>query len=116
MTHFTAYKELFKRSHTWQLLEKYIDNYALPSPKKIDFRTMAEAQEAFEHIFEVLEQDLRLGEQTVTAKECTEQGCEFVLKNAVYYLCANKNEDAKNLIATKAIITDFNLLTLFEGV
>ncbi len=75
---------------------------------------MAEAQEAFEHLTEVLEQDLRLGEPTPLAKTCSAIGYELVLKNAVYYLCKEKGLDAKQLIATKAIITDYDALTLFS--
>lgn len=112
-SYFTQYTELFSRSHVQQLLEKYIENYAVPSPKKIDFRMMAEAQEAFEHITEVLEQDLRLGAKTALAKECLEIGYEMVLKNAVYHMCEEEGFDAKNVIATKAIISDFTTLTLF---
>lgn len=79
-------KELFSRSHTFMLLEELVAVFGRPAGKKLDFSVMSQLQEAFDHLSEVFEQDLRIGEENELAAYCRDkQG--LVLKNAVAYLC-----------------------------
>lgn len=93
---------LFQRSHTWMLLEQYAEKYDVVAEKKLDFSVMAQVQDEFEHLSEVFEQDLRLGEVDETVRYCKDEECHSVLKSAVWKLLGKDD-----VLATKGImVTD----------
>lgn len=104
MPTFDQLKELFSRSHTLLLLDDFAAVYAVPAPKKLDLAVMAKAQEDFEHLTEVFEQDLRLGEVTPTVEWCRQKGCALVLRAALWHLLQREQEDAASLLACKAVL------------
>ena len=93
---------LFQRSHTWMLLEQYVEKYDVVAEKKLDFAVMAQVQDTFEHLSEVFEQDLRLGEVDAVAQYCKDEDYHSVLKSAVWKLLPKED-----VLATKGImVTD----------
>jgi hypothetical protein len=95
---------LFSRSHTAMLLEDYVKTHDVQAPKKMDFSTLARAQEDFEHLAEVLEQDLRIGEHDQTAEWCKAQGHESVLKGALWAMLRKTHDNPSAVIAAKALV------------
>lgn len=90
---------LFRRSHTWMLLEQYVERYDVVVEKKIDFAIMAQVQDEFEHLSEVFEQDLRLGETDRVAQYCKDEDHHSILKSAVWNLLPKDD-----VLATKGIM------------
>ena len=94
-------QELFQRSHTYLLLEDLIKVFNKPADKKLDFKVLAEVQEAFDHLAEVFEQDLRIGEQNEVVEYCKDKQ-EQILKAALYHMC--KEQNIKDTIIHKALL------------
>lgn len=90
---------LFARSHTWMLVEDFCSTFVDPMDKKLDFMLVAKVQEVFEHLFEVFEQDIRLGEVTPAVTYCLEHDIRSVLKSAVYKIIPQDD-----VLAVKAIM------------
>ena len=86
-------KELLARSHALMLVERFVEAYDKPAAKKLDLGLLAKREEDFEHIVEVLEQDLRLGEKTDLAVACAKDP-QQVIKEAIQTLVVEKNPDA----------------------
>ena len=101
---FEELRSLFSRSHTFMLLEDYVKTHDVPAPKKMDFTTLAKAQDDFEHLCEVFEQDLRLGEETDVVKWCKDSGHESVLRSALWFLLKKTHDDPSKVIAAKAVM------------
>lgn len=95
---------LLSRSHTAMLLEDYIKTHDVAAPRKVDITILSQAQEEFEHLCEVFEQDLRLGEKEDVAEWCKTKGYESVLKSALWLLLKKKHDDPSSLVAVKALV------------
>lgn len=74
------------------LLEDLVAVFGKPAGKKLDFVIMSQLQEAYDHLAEVFEQDLRIGEENELVLYCKEQQ-DVILKNAVAYLCHEQGLD-----------------------
>ncbi len=70
----------------------------------MDFTQLSQAQDVFEHLTEVFEQDLRLSVETPAAKYVNETGYESVLRSALWYLLKKEHEEPNTLIATKVVV------------
>lgn len=103
---FTDVRSLFERSHTLLLLEDFAKCYAVAAPKKLDLFSLAKAQDDFEHLEEVFEQDLRLGQDSSVALWVKGVGYRAVLKAALWYLLKDSHTDPSALLAVKAAIVD----------
>ncbi|MBN1275341.1 hypothetical protein JXA12_03545 [Candidatus Woesearchaeota archaeon] len=99
MVSWQALEDLFSRSHTLMLLERFVDRYAVPAGRNIDFSAMARARDDFSHLCEVFEQDLRLGDDCGLAAYCGDH--ESVLRSAVWRLVGRDDVLAvKGLLVT----------------
>lgn len=94
---------LFKRSHTFMLLEEYARSNAVPVGKKLDMALFSRTEEEFAHLCEVFEQDLRLGEGCAEAEFCSGRH-ESVLKAATIALLAREGKDPAGLLACKVFL------------
>ncbi len=61
---------LLARSYALRLVEDYVDTFDKPVMGKVPFQLLSDRQAAFDHIVDVLEQDLRLGEETPASEYC----------------------------------------------
>ena len=95
----SSLKGLLGRSHALMLLEAFVSEHDVPAPRKLDFSVMANVQDEFEHLSEVFEQDLRLGEKTEAATYCEEEGYHSVLKSALWRLLPKDD-----VLAVKAVM------------
>lgn len=104
--HFKDVLELLGRSYSYKLVMGFIDQYDQNVYGKLDFSLLQQRQEYFDHIAEVFEQDLRLGEETAVAIFCQENPV-LVLLNILFVLVSksNNNSVADNL-ALKGLISD----------
>ena len=90
--------ELFQRSHTWKLLQSYATQFSSSAPQKLPFLTLAQAQEEFQHLLEVFEQDLRLSPPTTISSYVTKTSPELILKATLTLLISTESIGAKALL------------------
>ena len=103
MVDWQALKGLFSRSHTYLLLEELVALFGKPAEKKLDFVLMSQMQDSFDHLAEVFEQDLRIGEENDVVLYCRDKQ-DVVLKNAVAFLCHEKG--LSNTILHKGLLLE----------
>lgn len=102
MVSWDSLRELFDRSYTGRLLDGFVERFGVPARGKVSFSDMAAAQESFDHLCEVFEQDLRVGGDSETASYCRGRHVE-VLKNAVWGLLQSV-ENPSSTLAAKALL------------
>ncbi|MBW2983015.1 hypothetical protein KY327_01785 [Candidatus Woesearchaeota archaeon] len=102
MVSWDSLRGLFDRSYSGRLLDGFVGRFGVSTGAKPSFVDLAAAQESFDHLCEVFEQDLRLGVDSEAASYCRGRHVE-VLKNAVWMLLRSV-EDSSSTLAARALL------------
>lgn len=79
----TEAQELLSRSYAAKLIKDYLDRFDQVVYGKLDFTLLSTREEAFEHLMDVFEQDLRLGEH-IPAAEFALKEPSLIVKAVIY--------------------------------
>ncbi|MFP4523886.1 MAG: hypothetical protein ACLFO2_01025 [Candidatus Woesearchaeota archaeon] len=104
MVSWESLRGLFDRSYSGRLLDGFVARFGVPAGAKPSFADLAAAQESFDHLCEVLEQDLRLGADSEAASYCRGRHVE-VLKNAVWRLLQSVENPSSTLAARSLLLS-----------
>lgn len=102
-------RELLDRSYAGRLVDDFAERFGHAAPVKISLQELAAREEALEHVVEVFEQDLRLGEQTGLV--CT---CRSNVRGVVCAVVAAKlrhcHGEKRDSLALRGIAVDESLV------
>ena len=112
MVSWESLRSLLDRSYAGRLLDDFVARFGVPASGKVSFADMASVHEAFDHLCEVFEQDLRVGGDSDAASYCRGRHVE-VLKNAVWRSLQGLG-DPSSTLAARALLLSENL-SLWRG-
>ena len=105
MVSWDSLRALFGRSYAGRLLDGFVERFGVPVSGKVSFSDLAAAQESFDHLCEVFEQDLRLGGGSEAVSYCRGRHVE-VLKNAVWKLLQSSVDPSSTLAARSLLLSE----------
>lgn len=91
---------LLSRSYAAKLIEDYLDRFDQIVYGKLDFSLLSTREEVFEHLIDVFEQDLRIGEQSPTA-EFAQDKASLLVKAVIYKRLIDQGRNLEDNLALK---------------